>query len=225
MSSPDGQAQGQPAQGQPAQGQQGQQGQPQQPPAGAVPPWSGQVPSAHPGQQQQPTPWHDPNRYAQPGQRPQMQDPRSQHQPPQRPQQQPREDPAKRPPLSLRTRWARGLAIGGALCTLATLLNGYRNFPSWLIGAAVGLVMSLVALWFGAFAQRDAVRNSQRAPEAVAAVVWSGVTTLVAVAIVALSLVFYPQLRDYSNCMRSANTIAGQKTCQTQLNNALTFQP
>jgi len=142
------------------------------------------------------------------------------------PQQQPRrEDPTQRPPLSLQTRWARGLAIGGALCTLITLRNGYQDFPAWLIGAAVGLVMSMGGLWFGVFAQRDAVRQSQRAPEAVAAVVWSGISTLIAVGVVAMSLIYYPQLHDYSHCMRAANTIAGQQACRQQLDNSLAFKP
>jgi hypothetical protein len=117
------------------------------------------------------------------------------------------------------------LSLGGALCTLITLLNGYRNFPAWLIGASVALVMSLGGLWLGAFAQRDASRKSERAPEAVASVVWSGISTLIAVAIVSFSLIFYPQLRDFSNCMRAANTIAAQNTCQTQFDNSMTFKP
>lgn len=200
---------------------------------GVVPPWTGQVPpnpehpaNAGPGgpdaNSPQQLPWLDPNRYGQPDPRQQGRDPRSDYrqQPPQR-----REEPGTRPPLSLRTRWARGLALGGAACTLITLLYGYRNFPAWLIGAVIALLMSLGGLWLGAFAQRDAARRSQRAPEAVASVVWGGISTLIAVAIVAFSLIFYPQLRDFSNCMRSANTIAGQNVCQQQFDNSMTFKP
>lgn len=205
---------------------------PEQPPA--VPPWTGQAPpnperpaNAGPagpaGDSPPQTPWLDPNRYGQqPGPNQPGHDQRSDHR-----QQQPqrREEPGKRPPLSLRTRWARGLALGGAACVLITLLNGYRNFPAWLIGAVIALLMSLGGLWLGAFAQRDAARQSQRAPEAVASVVWGGISTLIAVAIVAFSLVFYPQLRDLSNCMRAANTIAGQNQCQQQFDNSMTFKP
>ncbi len=220
-------------------GQGGQTGRPGQP-ADRVPPWSGQLPpnpehpngagqsGPGPNPEQQPAPWLDPNRYAQPGSRPPAHDPRSGYRPPQPPQQQPRREepgPGTRPPLSLRTRWARGLALGGALCTLMTLLNGYQNFPAWLIGAIVALLMSLGGLWLGAFAQRDAVRRSQRAPEAVASVVWAGISTLIAVAIVAFSLIFYPQLRDYSDCMHKANTISGQNACQQQFNHSMTFKP
>jgi hypothetical protein len=110
--------------------------------------------------------------------------------------------------------------VGGALCTLITLLNGYRNFPVWLIGASAALVISMGGLWFGVFAQRDAVKRSQSAPEAVGAVVWSSISTLVAVGVVAFSLLFYSQLHQYSDCMRSANTIAAQNACQQQLDHA-----
>ncbi|HXR70187.1 hypothetical protein [Actinocrinis sp.] len=182
------------------------------------------------GSPQQPAPWLDPNRYnPQSGQRPPQYDPRSPYQPPQPPRQQQQqqrgEEPGKRPPLSLRTRWARGLSLGGAACTLITLLNGYRNFPDWLIGACAGLVMSLGGLWFGTFAQRDALRKSQRAPEAIASVVWSSISSLIALAIVSYSLIFFPQLRQYSDCMRSANTIAGQSVCQEQFKNSLAALP
>ena len=236
--------------GQPApDGQSGQPGDQGQADAGQVPgapqqqPQPGNVPANGParkpgqspgpalgpyGSPQQPAPWLDPDRYNQPGQRPPQFDPRSPYRPPQPPRQpqQPRgEEPAKRPPLSLRTRWARGLAVGGAVCTLITLLNGYRNFPDWLIGACAGLVMSLGGLWFGTFAQRDALRKSQRAPEAVASVVWSSISSLIALAIVSYSLIFFPQLRQYSDCMRAANTIAGQSVCQEEFKNSLAALP
>ena len=222
------------------QGQQGQGGQPQDgqqepgaaTPSDQVPPWTGQAPpnperpaagtgpAAGP-QPQQPAPWHDPNRYSQPGSRPPQQNQR----PPYGPPQPKRGEPGERPQLSLRTRWARGLAMGGALCTLITLRYGYQDFPAWLIGAAVALVMSMGGLWCGVFAQRDAARRSQRAPEAVAAVIWSGLSTLIAVGVVAISLTFYPQLRAYSDCMHAANTIAGQNACTQQLDHSMTIAP
>jgi len=224
---PQDQVPGQQGQGQ---NQDGQDGLPPVQDRVPVPPWTGQAPpnperptagsgpAAGP-QPQQPAPWHDPNRYGQPG--PQQQKPR----PPYGPPQPKREEPGERPPLSLRTRWARGLAIGGALCTLITLRYGYQDFPAWLIGAAVALVMSMGGLWCGVFAQRDAARRSQRAPEAVAAVVWSGISTLIAVGVVAISLAFFPQLRAYSDCMHSANTIAGQNACTQQLDHSMTLTP
>lgn len=225
---------GQPA----ASGHRGGQEQPAgpQPQPGAVPaagppraPGQSPGPALGPnGSPQQPAPWLDPNRYNQPGQRPPQYDPHSpyrQPQPPRQPQQPPGTEPGKRPPLGLRTRWARGLALGGAACTLITLLNGYRNFPDWLIAAVAGLLMSLGGLWFGTFAQRDALRKSQRAPEAVASVVWSSISALIALAIVSYSLIFFPQLRQYSDCMRAANTIAAQSACQQQFENSLVALP
>jgi hypothetical protein len=205
-----------------------QQVPPFQQPAGAPAPVAGppRSPAQSPGpalgpqgSPHQPAPWHDPHRYTPAGRRPQQQER------PQRGQQRGGEEPGKRPPLSLRTRWARGLALGGAACTLITLLNGYRNFPVWLIAAVTGLLMSLGGLWMGTFAQRDATRQAQRAPEAVASVVWSGISTLIALAVVSYSLVFFPQLRQYSDCMRAANTISGQNVCQQQFERSLTVVP
>ena len=234
-----------------AQPQQGQQsGQPPQPqaapqqppqPSGGVPPWTGQAPPnpppgwPGPGQQQgqqqpgppYPAPWHDPNRYARPGTQPQQQGPtrRPPYQPPERPNPDRRPDPLQRPELSLRTRWARGLAIGGFACVVITVLNGYQNLDAWLFGAATGLALSLTGLWFGAFAQRDASREAKRVPEAVAAIVWSSISSLIALSLLSLSLIFYPQLSQYASCMRAANTISSQKACQNDLNNSMTFKP
>ena len=117
------------------------------------------------------------------------------------------------------------MAVGGFACTVITVLNGYQNFSAWLFGASVGLALSLGGLWFGTFAQRDAARDAKRAPEAVAAIVWSSISSLMALSLLSLSLIFYPQLSQYSDCMRSANTISGQQACQNQLNNSMTFKP
>jgi hypothetical protein len=189
-------------------------------------PQSGQQPGQQPGPPY-PAPWHDPNRYARPGTRPQQQGPsqRPPYQPPERRDTDRRTDPLQRPELSLRTRWARGLAIGGFACVVLTVLNGYQNLNAWLFGAATGLALSLTGLWFGAFAQRDASRQAKRVPEAVAAIVWSSISSLMALSLLSLSLIFYPQLSQYANCMRAANTITGQKACQTDLNNSMTFKP
>jgi hypothetical protein len=210
--------------------QAGQPAPPQQ--SSGVPPWTGQAPQSGQQQGQQsgpphPAPWHDPNRYARPGTRPQQQGPsqRPPYQPPDRRDPEHRADPLQRPELSLRTRWARGLAVGGFACVVITVLNGYQNLDAWLFGAATGLALSLTGLWFGAFAQRDASRQAKRAPEAVAAIVWSSISSLMALSLLSLSLIFYPQLSQYANCMRAANTIAGQKACQTDLNNSMTFKP
>lgn len=187
---------------------------------GTVPPWAGTPPQQQGGSPPQPPPWPDPRRHAQPGGRPPQQGPQAPFGQPARR----REEPGKRPPLDLRTRWARGLAVGGVACTLLTLLNSYRNFPTWLIGAGFSLALSLTALWFGVFAQRDAAREQRRAPEAVASIVWSSISALIALSVVAFSVVCYPQLKQYSDCMRAANSIAAQQACQTQLDDSLALK-
>jgi hypothetical protein len=117
------------------------------------------------------------------------------------------------------------LAVGGFACVTITVLNGYQSIVAWLFGASAGLALSLGGLWFGAFAQRDASRQAKRAPEAVTAIVWSSISSLLALSLLSLSLIFYPQLRQYSDCMRSANTISSQQSCQNQLDNSMTFKP
>ena len=184
-------------------------GQPPKPQAG---PHAGQQPGEVPGQQ--------------PGQRqgPPGPPPGPPFGPPSGPRQPPREpvkagERPKRPPLSLKTRWARGMALGGATCTLMAALYGYQAFPTWLIGAGVGLAMALTGLWLGVFAQRESMQQGQRAPEAVASIVWCVISSVISLGIIVLSLLLYPQLHQFSQCMKSANTISQQNACETQLKN------
>jgi hypothetical protein len=163
-------------------------------------------------------PWQDPNRYgAPPGQQPPQQ---QQDDPWQRQRQQrPPAEQEKRTPLDLRTRWARGLALGAIACTMAAIWYSISNFPTWMIGAGAGLVLGLVGLWLGVFAQRAAMAKGKRAPEAVGAIVWSSIASLLSLMILAFSLIFYTQLSQLSHCMRSATTIAAQNQCETNFQN------
>jgi hypothetical protein len=168
----------------------------------------------HDAPQQRPSPWHDPNRYGSPQQRPDLGR-----------QGQQRPGAAAEPPgpLDLRTRWARGLALGATACMLIALWYAYSNiaaFPSFLISAAVGLVLAMVGLWFGVFAQRAAMRKNKRAPEAVGAIVWSSIAAFISLMILAYSMVFYTQLDQYAHCMRSATTIALENKCVTDYENS-----
>jgi len=207
---------------------------------GEVPAWTGRMPErgAPPGQsgpgqggrpgpgagqsqgpgnapQNRPSPWHDPNRYGPPQQ--QRPDPSGQGRP------RPGAPAEPRGPLDLRTRWARGLALGATACMLIALWYAYANisaFPSFLISAAVALVLALAGLWFGVFAQRAAMRQNKRAPEAVGAIVWSSIAAFISLMILAYSLVFYAQLNQYAQCMRSATTIALENKCVSDYENS-----
>jgi hypothetical protein len=207
---------------------------PGQPAAGSVPPWTGTPPPnpqhpgmprpGRPGPQQPPgglpqQPWHDPNRYAgrnadgRPNRPPRQERP-------QRPEQRPGPDALKRPELDLRTRWARGLSLGAAACTLIALYFTYAKFPAYLFGAGTGLVLALAGLWLGTIAHRASARQGRRAPEAVGAIVWSAISCVISVSIVAFSLAFYHQLDQYSTCLRSATTISARQVCDDQLKQA-----
>ena len=199
-----------------------------QPPAGTPPnppPQPPQNPYGQPGPYGPPPPqippWQDPNRYG-PPQRPQrpgqqQDDPWQRQQ--QRQPRQPAGPPEPRGPLDLRTRWSRGLALGAIFCTLASIWYSISDFPTWLIGAGAGLVLGLVGLWLGVFAQRAAMAKGKRAPEAVGAIVWSSIASLLSLIIIAFSLIFYTQLSQLSNCMRTATTITVQNQCETTFQN------
>ncbi|HWG23825.1 hypothetical protein [Actinospica sp.] len=199
---------------------QGTPGTPEPPPI--APPQPPQNPYDQPGPFGPPPPpmppWQDPNRYGPP--RPQ-QPPNQQQDDPwqrQRQQRQPAEQ-EKRQPLDLRTRWARGLALGAIGCTLLAIWYSISNFPTWMVGAGAGLVLGLTGLWLGVFAQRAALAKGKRAPEAVGAIVWSSIASLLSLMILAFSLIFYTQLSQLSNCLRSATTISAQNQCETNFQN------
>lgn len=196
-----------PPYGQPPQGQQGPHQGPYGDPYGGAP-----GPGGRPGSQ----PWHDPNRYGQP-QRP----PQNPHDPwaPQRRRPEPPAEPEPRGPLDLRTRWARGLSYGAVLCTLGAIWYSISNFPTWLVGAGTGLALGLTGLWLGVFSQRAAAKRGKRAPQALSAIVWGSIASLISLIIIAFSLLFYSQLSQLSNCMRTADTVAAQKQCQTNFEN------
>jgi hypothetical protein len=207
----------------------GEAGTPSQPPA-ATPPGPPQPPQSPYGQPgpgpygggppPPMPPWQDPNRYGPPQrqQRPGQQ----QNDPWQRQQRQPRQPAGQqepRGPLDLRTRWARGLAFGAILCTLASIWYSISDFPTWLVGAGTGLVLGLTGLWLAVFSQRAAMAKGKRAPEAVGAIVWSSIASLMSLMIVAFSLIFYTQLSQLSSCMRTATTISVQNQCETTFQN------
>ena len=203
-------------------------GRPPQPPQG-----SGQDPYGQPGPygpqgpyappygrpagQQGPQPWHDPNRYGQPQRPPQR--PNDPWAPQQRRPERPPEP--ERGPLDLRTRWARGISFGAILCTLAAVAYGTSHFPIWLVGAGTGLVLGLVGLWLGVFSHRAAAARGKRVPQAVTAIVFGSIASLISLLIIAFSLILYGPLSQLSNCERTADTIAQQNQCQTNFENQL----
>lgn len=163
-------------------------------------------------------PWQDPNRYGPPTR---QQPPGQRQDDPWQRQRQPRQpaEQQERPPLDLRTRWSRGLALGAIACTLLSIWYSISNFPTWMVGAGAGLVLGLVGLWLGVFAQRAALAKGRRAPEAVGAIVWSSIAALLSLMILAFSLIFYTQLSQLSTCLRSATTISAQNQCETNFQN------
>jgi protein-S-isoprenylcysteine O-methyltransferase Ste14 len=109
-----------------------------------------------------------------------------------------------------------GLSLVGVACTALALAEGFTDFPLWLVGAAPGLVFSVVALVLGGITMVRAANAAMRSPEALLSVVTGVFSGLIALALIVFTVVDYGPLRDYSVCMRQATTIAGQASCQNQ---------
>jgi hypothetical protein len=69
------------------------------------------------------------------------------------------------------------------------------------------------------FSQRAATAKGKRAPQAISAIVWGSIASLISLMIIAFSLLFYSQLHQLSDCTRTATTIAAQNQCQTNFQN------
>jgi high-affinity nickel permease len=128
------------------------------------------------------------------------------------------EQPEKRGPLSLRTRWARGLAAGGFVITVTAYLHTYENSPLVVaIGFALGLAISLASIGMGIAAQRAAMAERRREPEAIGSMIMGSVAAFFALMLLGSTLVYYSALEQYTHCMSSALTVSAQTACQNQL--------
>jgi hypothetical protein len=106
--------------------------------------------------------------------------------------------------------------LGSLACTALALVQGFSDFPMWLVGAGPGLVFSAAALVLGGVTMIRASRAAMRSPEAVLSIVSAVLSGVIALTLVVFTVADYGPLHDYSTCMRDANTIAGQTFCQDQ---------
>jgi hypothetical protein len=111
--------------------------------------------------------------------------------------------------------------ILGILSLLSMMLIG--NLQRGATVAAVALVVAVVALALAITAMSASKRAGTRRPRgAVAGVVLSVCGLLFSGCALGGFLIFGAQIDQYSNCMTSANTVAEQQACQTQLDNSIT---
>jgi hypothetical protein len=109
----------------------------------------------------------------------------------------------------------------GALSLLGLAL-GLGNLRRGVFVAIVTLLFAAAAIWLGAGANRRARRGGTARPRGSVTGIVLGAFGLAFSALWLLVLaVFWPQLNTYANCMSSANTVAAQQVCRTQLNNSV----
>ena len=129
--------------------------------------------------------------------------------------------PTQPPPdPALRQRAAVAAALGAL--SLVGLALGLGNLRRGVFVAVVTLVFAAAAVWLGAGAARRARRSGTARPRgSVTAIVFGGFGLAVSAVWLLVLGVFWPQLNAYANCMSSANTVAAQQVCHTQLNKSV----
>jgi len=109
----------------------------------------------------------------------------------------------------------------GALSLLGLAL-GLGNVRRGVFVAVLTLLFAVIAIWLGVIVKRRARRAGTARPRAATSGIVLGWFGLVLSALWLLVLaVFWPQLNAYYNCMNSANTVAAQQVCRTQLSNSI----
>jgi len=106
--------------------------------------------------------------------------------------------------------------------SLFGLALGLGNVRRGVFVAVVTLVFAAAAIWLGAGATRRARRSGTARPRgSVAGIVLGGFGLAFSALWLLVLAVFWPQLNAYANCMSSANTVAAQQVCHTQLNKSV----
>lgn len=127
--------------------------------------------------------------------------------------------PGAEPDPLLRQRGLAALVLG--LLSIAGLFF-LGNLDRGVYVVALSLVFGAVAIWLGATSSRRARRGGMARPRgAVSGMVFGGLGVVLGGAILVVFVVFSSQLRAYSACMASANTVSAQQACQNQLSNSM----
>ena len=84
------------------------------------------------------------------------------------------------------------------------------------------LVIGAVGIWLGASAASQARRGGTYLPRgAVSGIILGGFGLALSVIMLAGFALLSTQLATYSNCMKGANTVSAQQTCQDQFSQAV----
>jgi hypothetical protein len=116
---------------------------------------------------------------------------------------------------------ALAASVLGVLSLLGLAL-GLGNARRGAFVAVLTLLFAVTAIWLGIVVNRRARRSGTARPRGTVSGIVLGWFGLTFSALWLLMLVvFWPQLNTYYNCMSSANTVAAQQVCRTQLTNSV----
>jgi hypothetical protein len=124
------------------------------------------------------------------------------------------------PDPALRQRAVAAVAMG--VLSLLGLALGLGNVHRGVFVAILTLVFAAIAIWLGAGASRRARRTGTARPRgSITGIVLGGFGLAFSALWLLVLAVFWPQLNTYYSCMSSANTVAAQQACHTQLDNSV----
>jgi hypothetical protein len=126
------------------------------------------------------------------------------------------------PPPDPASRQQALAAFALGVLSLLGLALGLGTVRRGVFVAVLTLLFAVIAIWLGVTVNRRARRGGTARPRgATSGIVlgWFGLT-FSALWLLVLA-VFWPQLNTYYNCMSSANTVAAQQVCRTQLSNSI----
>jgi hypothetical protein len=121
---------------------------------------------------------------------------------------------------ALRQRALAALTMG--VLSLLGLALGLDNLRRGISVAILCLVFAVIAIWLGVAVSRSARRSGTARPRgALSGIVLGGIGLAFSVLWLLVLALFWPQLSVYYSCMASANTVAAQQACHTQLTNSV----
>ena len=124
------------------------------------------------------------------------------------------------PDQAARQQGLAAFALG--VLSLLGLALGLGNVRRGVFVAILTLLFAVIAIWLGVMVNRRARRGGTARPRGGTSGIVLGWFGLVFSALWLLFLaVFWTQLNTYYNCMNSANTVAAQQVCRTQLSNSI----
>jgi membrane protease YdiL (CAAX protease family) len=131
----------------------------------------------------------------------------------------PKPAPLAAPDPLLRQRGWAALTIG-LLSVLGLLFLG--NMQRGIYVVVMTLAFAVLAIWLGVTAARRARRGGMARPRGTVSGIAFGVLGLGLSGVILVAFaVLWPQLKAYSSCEASANTVAAQQVCQNEFSTAV----